>query len=283
MSEIMEGAAPAAEAPASSAPPAGDAPATPAPEVTATEGEATKAGDTKPADPKPARTFTQDDIERIVSRERAKAERRAERYGYERAMREAAERQLAERTNPTQQATEPRAEGKPSPNQFADWDAYTEALTEWKVEQKLMDRERRASEAKQVQAHQKEREEVLTKLQSAMEKYEDFEEVVGSIPLSRETFRAAMSLGNDGHDVLYHLGNNPREAQRIYELEGTEQVRAVDRLAATLKAAPTPTKAPEPIKPNAGTGAVADTLESAANNYQAWLKVRNRQLGRDKK
>lgn len=273
MSDIVESAAPAPEAQASSAPTAGEVPANSAPEGTAPEGDA-KAGE-QPGDQKPARTFTQDDIERIVSRERAKAERRAERFGYERAMREAAERQLAERTAPMQPDAGPRVEGKPSPDQFKDWDAYTEALVDWKAEQKFAERERAAMQAQHAEKFHAERSEVLSKLAPALEKYEDFQDVVGSIPLSRVTFKAALTLGNDGHDVLYHLGNNPREAERIYGLDDAEQVREIDKLAARLKAPPTPTKAPAPITPNSGTASVEKRLENA--DYDEYVKIRQRQ------
>lgn len=278
---MTDEAAPAA-APEAAAPPAEAVSAQPAPDAPAASADAKPEGDAAEGGTKPAtqRTFTQEDIERIVTRERAKAERRAERLGYERARREVAESQLQQRT-----ATEPnapaRAQGRPTPDQFKDWDAYNEAVIKYEVAQTLRAEREAASRARMEAEAAKQAETVRAKLAKGAEKYEDFEEVaMGDFPVTQVMGETILDLGDAGNDVLYFLGTHQAEATRIASLTVRQQVLEIEKIAAQLKAPPKPTTAPAPIKPNAGTGSVTPTLESTADNYQDWLKVRNGQLGR---
>lgn len=260
-------AAPEVTSPETTAPPAEGTPQT-QPEGTAPEGQA--------KEEKPPRTFTQDDLDRILAKERAKAERRAERYGYERAMREAAERQLQAR-QPTE--TQPAAAGgRPSPDQFRDWDSYQEALTDWKVEQKLMGIGEQARAVRAQAEAERKAAEVQAKLSSASERYEDFNEVVMAedLPITQDMAEAILELGNVGHDVAYFLGTHKSEADRISRLGRVAQLREIDKIAATLTKPAQPTKVPPPITPNQGSGSVDKRLEEA--DYDEFVKIRRKQI-----
>lgn len=228
-------------------------------------------------EPKPERNFSQTDLDRILARERAKAERKAERYGYERAMREAAERQLQERQPPEPEAS-PRGEGRPTPNQFETYDQYVEALSDWKVEQRLLEVGRMSQEARTRAEAARQAEEVRSKLAPAAEKYEDFEDVVlrDDLPITRDMAEAILELGGTGHDVAYYLGTHPKEADRISKLGRIAQLKEIDKIATTLASPPEPTKVPPPIKPNEGSGAVEVRLEEA--DYDDFVKIRRRQI-----
>lgn len=274
------------DAPASvsdaAAPPAEAVSATPAPDAPAAEGSAKPDGDQPSGEPnKPAttRTFTQEDFDRVVTRERAKAERRAERLGYERAMREAAERQLQPRTAPEPEAPA-RAQGRPTPDQFKDWDAYNEAVIKYEVANTLKV-EREAAKAERERAeYAKQAEVVRAKLAKGVEKYDDFEEVVlGDFPVTELMGKTILHLGDVGNDVLYYLGTHRAEADRISRLDDPEQAFAIKDLATQLKAPPKPTTAPAPIVPNSGSGGTTYTVDNAPD-YKTWVAARNRQLGR---
>ena len=191
------------EAPASvsdaAAPPAEAVSATPAPDAPAAEGSAKPEGDTPTGEPnKPAttRTFTQEDFDRVVTRERAKAERRAERLGYERAMREAAERQLQPRAAPEPDAPA-RAQGRPTPDQFKDWDAYNEAVIKHEVATTLKAEREQASQARQQAEQAKKAESVRASLAKGLEKYEDFEDVALShFPVTEGMGETMLDLGD---------------------------------------------------------------------------------------
>lgn len=224
----------------------------------------------------PAKTYTQEDFDKVIARERHRAEKRAERQGYERAMREAAERRLSELQAPPPEA--PRGDGRPTQDQFQMFDEYMEALTDWKVEQKILSVGRKATEQKTQLEAQRQAEEVRSKLAPAAEKYEDFEDVVlrDDLPITRDMAEAILELGNVGHDVAYHLGTHPKEAARISGLGRIAQIKEIDKIAATLTKPPEPTKAPAPIVPNAGTAPVEKRLEEA--DYDDFVKIRRKQI-----
>jgi hypothetical protein len=224
----------------------------------------------------PAKTYSQEDFDKVIARERHRAEKRAERAGYDRAMREAAERRLTELQTPVLEA--PQGDGRPTQDKFQTFDAYMEALTDWKVDQKIQGVGRKASEQREQQEAQRQADEVRSKLAPAAEKYEDFEEVVlrDDLPITRDMAEAILELGSPGHDVAYHLGTHPKEAARIAGLGRIAQIKEIDKIAATLTKPPEPTKAPAPIVPNSGNAPVEKRLEEAG--YEDFVKIRRKQI-----
>lgn len=231
-------------------------------------------GDTAPTPP--AKTFTQSDLDRILARERAKESRRAERFGYERAMREAAEKQLAEiRTPPT---SSPQTGDEPQQSQFHDYDSYVKAYARWTVQQELRTVSKQAEEQRSRSEAEKSAAEVMAKLAPGAKKYEDFHDVVfaDDLRITKDMAETILDLGSDGNDVAYFLGTHPQEAERIAGLSKVGQVREIDKLATTLKAPPKVTTAPPPITPNTGTGTVEKRLEDAS--MAEFVKIRQRQI-----
>ena len=81
----------------------------------------------------------------------------------------------------------------------------------------------------------------------AAEKYEDFDEVVfknNQLPISN-IMRDALYECGQGGEVVYHLGKNPAEAERIANLPLTGQVLAINELS--KKFTSSTTNAPDPI------------------------------------
>lgn len=222
--------------------------ATPQPESTADQ--APQEGESPEA--KPERTFTQKELDEIVQKRLARESRRAEKLAEAKARAEFAERQLAELKAPKVE----KPSGKPTPQQFESYEDYMDALTDWKVDQR-MDGIRKETELERTQRQMAETAgRVMPKLKSAMEKYDDFQDVATSFQAPRAA-QAAMLESDITGELYYYLGSNPAELDRISSLSDVKQVLAIRELEQKLTAAPTPTKTPPPIVPNTGNAKVS--------------------------
>ncbi len=173
-------------------------------------------------------------------------------------------------------------EGAPDPAKFTDITEYTKAVTEWA----------KAENAKELTA--KQQQEQVTRRQQALTeswetasergaaKYEDFEPVVGPLEPTSPWSIAIMQCEN-ADDVAYYLGKNLSEAKRIIALEPLAQIREIGKLEAKLLATPpTPkpaSKAPAPINPVQGVAVPSEGI-TPEMEFEKFLKIRNRQLGR---
>lgn len=274
----------AAPAPTGAPPTAADT-ATPAHGATAAP-DAQPDGDGNPQEPsaQPDKTFSRDDIRRIVARETAKERRRFEREVDLRVQNEILRAQLEGRIAQPQAGDARSAQGpgeRPRPENFKDWDAYSEALVDWKIEQRTKEQAARAQQGQAQDAFSQYANEVRSTLAKDAEAYEDFEEVITApgVVFTDAMVDAVIRTAKPAA-VAYYIGQHPAESRRIGALPLAMQVLEVQKIAESLTKPPAPSKAPEPIKPNAGSAAAVEpTLDSTANNYQDWLKVRRRQLG----
>lgn len=130
------------------------------------------------------------------------------------------------------------------------------------------------------------------------DKYDDYSEVVVDNPRLRVTTTMADEMMDveNGVDVAYYLGKNPKEARRIATLGERAQAREIGRLAAKLeledpasekagKPVARVSKAPAPIdsvagkKPNAGTELRGDlSMEEYVRRRNAMLKTEGRRF-----
>lgn len=268
MAEVTPGAV-APEVPVVPAADAAPAPdATAAPVVETPEGE-------KPAE----RTFTQKEMDEVVQKRLAKESRRFERIARAEAERDFLKRQLEDAQRPREQ---PQSQGKPQAKDFQDYDSYMEALTDWKVDQKLS--QQREQSANETEKQREERdfterardvqEKVVTK---GREKYADFDDVAlaEDLPITPAMAEAIRRLPT-GAEVWYHLGQNPKEASRIARLPVVEQVWEVKNLESKLSAPPATTKAPAPIVPG-GTKTTVDKDWSELSDKE-FAEKRRRQI-----
>lgn len=118
----------------------------------------------------------------------------------------------------------------------------------------------RQQKALQEQYHERE--------EAALEKYDDFERVAynPTLPVS-EHMALAIQASDQGPDVLYWLGSNRKEADRIAALPPILQAKEIGKIEANLAANPPAkksTSAPAPISPvtpKANGGSVYDTTD----------------------
>lgn len=127
-------------------------------------------------------------------------------------------------------------------------------------------------------------------IEDGLDKYEDFEEVTRDNPRMRttQTMVKAMMDADNGVDIAYYLGQNPREARRISKLGETQQVREIvllEKSLATPKASVKPkvSSAPTPIEPVGGKGTAPAKLtgdESMDDFFRKFNSGRKRVVGR---
>ena len=181
----------------------------------------------------PAKTFTQEELDAIVGKRLAREQRKWER--------EHAQRQ------PERQAQPP---APPTPDDFESAQAYAEALAEQRAQQILAEREQQRQRTELVDAY-RDREE------DARERYADFEQVAynPSLPVT-DTMAQAIQASEIGPDVIYWLGSNPKETERIAHLPPVLQAKEIGKIEATLASNPPVKKtstAPPPLAPVTST------------------------------
>ena len=201
----------------------------PAPEQAPTA-EPVAATDTPP-EPTPteaSKTFTQEELDAIVGKRLAREQRKWER----------------------EQAQKAKSQPVPSEplkaDDFADAPSYADALAERKAQELLAKRDAEAERAATLDAYHDREEE-------ARNKYDDFEQVAYNpkLPVT-ETMAQTIQASDNGPDVIYYLGSNPKEAERIARLSPLLQAREIGKIEAKLGDNPPAKKtstAPAPIAP----------------------------------
>ena len=203
----------------------------PAPEPEATAAPAPEVDNSSP-EPKPAeasKTFTQEELDAIVSKRLAREQRKWERE------------QKSKAPPPPPIPAEPL-----KPDDFTNAQAYADAMAERKAQELLAQREAEAERVAMLDAYQDREEDARTK-------YDDFEQVAYNpkLPVT-ETMAQTIQASEMGPDVIYWLGSNPKEAERIARLSPLLQAREIGKIEARLGANPPAKKtstAPAPIAP----------------------------------
>jgi hypothetical protein len=236
----------------------------PAPETVSEPLPTTAQAPEAAAEEQPAKTFTQEELDDIIRKRLAKEQRKWER----------------QQSRPA--TAEPPREIPPA-DQFESVDAYAQALAERKAQEMLQQRDFERQQAELLDSYA-EREE------SAREKYDDFERVVYNPNLRITTVMAQTIQASDmGPDLAYHLGSNPKEADRIAKLSPILQAKEIGKLEAKLAASPSvvrnSTKAPEPIAPvsaarsNSPKYDTTDPRSVSAMSTSDWIEAeRQRQI-----
>jgi hypothetical protein len=205
-----------------------------APELEATVAPTTE--ENKPEEQPPEKMFTQKELDALIDK----------RFRKEKLNAAKAAQELAQ----LQAEMQARSAAPPAPDDFENAHAYAEALAEQKAQQLMLRREAERQQTAVLEAYQ-DREE------DARGKYDDFEQVAYNPNLPVTDYMAqAIQASDIGPEVIYHLGSNPKEAQRIANLPPILQAKEIGRIEAKLAADP-PTKrtstAPAPLAPVTAT------------------------------
>lgn len=183
-------------------------------------------------------------------------------------------------------ASQAEPAAKPRVEQFADYETFVEALSDWK-----------AGEAVSKYHASQQREQAATTLQTKTQdlvtkgtaKFEDFAEVVTNPDLTISMVMAeAMFESENSIEVLYHLAQRPEECERISRLSPSAQAREIGKLEVKLanatveakqqQAARKTTQAPAPVRPVGAKGASAQAID--LNDPSLPVEVFNREWDR---
>ena len=191
-----------------------------------------------------------------------------------------------------QKKPEKRDDARPDPKDFDDYDDYNEALTDWKVDQKLKQRdEERQTEAKksEFKKSQESKVERYTKaIDVAKEIFDDFDEVI-------EDYDGPLTIGMQqalvdseiGPQVAYYLAKNPKEAEKVGKMTSLIEInKFIGKIEAKIEAQqdgkaaadePKITKSPPPINPVKGSSKSKKDVDDLS--YEEYSKERAKRRG----
>lgn len=250
----------------------------PAPESTA-EQVAAPEGETKPEAQEPEKTLTQSEVNKLMAKTRAQAERNALKVA--RAQVEA--EYLRKEVEQLRQPPKPAEQGAPNPKDFQDYETYTRAMVRWEIQQEQKASQEKSQRETATEREQREMSEKAkyvhdTVVSKGRAKYPDFDEVAfaDGVQITEAMIAAATRL-KGGADAIYHLGGHPEEASRIAALHPIEQAWEMRDLESKLTAAPKPTSTPAPIVPNKASASTERKLEEAGS-YDEFVAIRKKQI-----
>ncbi|MDE2144974.1 MAG: hypothetical protein KGJ01_03360, partial [Patescibacteria group bacterium] len=167
-------------------------------------------------------------------------------------------------------------EGKPTPDKFTSYDEYTEALTDWKVDQKLKTVEVEKSRASERQVFE-------GRINKAIEKYPDFKDVALNPSVAINPAMYEVIKDSDlGADIAYYLGSNPDEAARIAKLNPIAAIKEIAQIEARMRAPKTEvkriTQAPKPVKTVTGGGETVDK-DPSTMSMEEYIAFRKKKTG----
>ena len=184
------------------------------------------------SDSSATKTFTQEELDAAIGKRLAREQRKWER--------EQVSRQAETQTRSAAPVDFPLIGSFESP------DAYAEALAVRKAEEIVSQRDAQKKQASLVEAYSELEE-------KARDKYDDFEDVVYNPKLQiTNTMAESIQSSDNGPDLAYWLGSNPKEAERISRLSPLMQAKEIGRIEARVADNPPvkkTTSAPTPISP----------------------------------
>lgn len=184
----------------------------------------------------------------------------------------------------------PVLEGKPQKDSFESHEAYVEALTDWKVDQKLKDAEVKKNQTDAKTEHQKQVETHVAKVRTFAEAHDDFDELIESIddvPMSLTVQELILSSDN-GPELMYELAKDRKEYERICKLPAIAAAREMGKFESRIKKTETTEekivtpKAPPPLKPVGSnkSGAVKKSLDDENLSQRDWERLREEQIAK---
>jgi len=165
------------------------------------------------------------------------------------------EAQLAKATPAKTEEPNRAPADKPKPEDFANVAEYTDALTDWKLEQRDQQRAHKQAESEEATRQTKASETWQTRLAAVMESNPDFESVVttafnGADGKIAKTVIDYIEESEVGPQLLYHLANHADEYATFRSLPAAKAIGFLGRLEAKLEAGAQASKDPAP-KPQA--------------------------------
>lgn len=225
--------------------------------------------------------------ELVAEREEARALALAEGQKASELERELAD--LKSKLEALQTAPDPVETTRPVRDKFATQEEFDDAMIDWRADQRIAERERKAIEARQ----QTVQSQIVQNWQARQEEFrkttEDYDEVLGGADMQFPQFMLDALIECDP-GVAYHLAKNPDVGERLLKLTPTAALRELgkleDKLAAGASApapAPAPaaavrvetSKAPPPIETLKGGSSVVqkDPKDMTYQEFRKWREA----------
>lgn len=214
------------------------------------------------------KTFTQDELNQIIQKEKAKAEAKAERRALK-AYRETLERFAPQAPAPQQ------SDGKPSRAAFnGDDEAYIEAVADWKINQRdQQTKQQREAEQRQTTVQKTE------KLYTEAAKLPGFDrDTFEELPLTPSIAQALID-SDAAPQLMAYMASNPDDIERIAKLSPARQAAELGKLEARLSLVKQHKEPPAPIKTVSGGGSVSNGDLSKMPMHE-YMEMRKKQGAR---
>lgn len=248
------------------------APGEAAPQTTVpTPGETAQPGETgEVKQEQPPKTFTQAELDREISKRLGRQERklRNELLGL-----------VREKINPPTPPAEEPKQVEPKLDQFKDWDEYNRALIRHEAEKIVAEREKKTQANQAVNEHAKRQAEIASahtsRVDQAKGRYEDYDDVVDPIlELNVPSYIVELVGGSDkSADLLYKLGENPKEFLRIAKLAPVAAARELAKLELSIAAPAKPaSSAPAPVPTIVGKSSESTADPSDKDGTDVWMR-----------
>jgi hypothetical protein len=168
--------------------------------------------------------------------ERQSARRDAEEANAKAARLEAELADLRARMEANQAMPAPKdPDPKPQRSQFVSDEDYQEALTDWKVDQKLAEQQREQQQARTEAFQQQLADNWTQRLELAKAELTDFDEVVGKSDIDMPNHLYVAIVESDmGPQLAYYLAQNPSEARLLKGMSQTSALRMLGKLEEQL-------------------------------------------------
>lgn len=223
------------------------------PSAPTTEETASPEGENPVEETKPeSKTFTQEELDKIVQKEKAKVERKLMRQ------------QPVQQVETKQEVVE--AKDAPNPDNYTDYSAYVRDLAKFEAKQEFDALQRQAKESETKANQERElntkREKIDSVIEAGEDKYDDFHVKVPQAQISKPAMEAILECENP-HDIVYYLASNDDEAQRLLGLSPAAQAKEIGKLEDKLleKKPVKPSSAPAPVTPVKGGKTPTTSIE----------------------
>jgi hypothetical protein len=151
-------------------------------------------------------------------------------------------------------AAEPQ--GKPQAKDYTSLEEYTEAVAEWKIDQRENAREARAAAETRKTQEQEKLQNWNKQVETGRQAHDDFDEVLETPVPVTPAMREALLTSEVGAELAYYLGQHPEAAEKIARLSPVATARELGKIEARLaktppaaaQAAPV-SRAPKPVTP----------------------------------
>ena len=186
----------------------------------------------------------------------------------------------------------PAPAGKPKLEDFQTLEAYQEALTDWKFDERERARKEAEAQTAKETAIRSEQEAWAKKEKAARKAHDDYDDLMDTVVIPAGpgvgAARQAMLEDEHGAELLYYLAKHPKELERIAGLTPASAVMAIGKLSATFDKPSAPengkpkiTGAPKPPPPSGRAGKVISDDPSdpeVQKDFPRWAKAREAQI-----